>query len=94
MGKSEVLSHPFALSIERDRFASIRFLLLISILTRTCCSLAGYIDEFLEIGIMFEAGMDKVFCSQSIHFKVGFFLYGLGYPCQMENLIDALHSLC
>jgi hypothetical protein len=80
----QILSHPFALAVRRDRFAQICLFLLPPILARSCCSLARKINKFLERGIVFKAGPEEVFRSIGIDFEISFFIDRLGHTCQME----------
>jgi len=93
MDKGQFLSCPLAPTIGRNGFARVRFLLLRSVPAGASCSLAGHVDEFPEMAIRFEAGLDEVLRSSSIYFEVGLLFDGLGHPCKMEDLFYPLHGL-
>jgi hypothetical protein len=70
----------------------VRLCFLSSVLTGPGCCLAGEVDEFLEGRIFFETGMDEIIRPYGIYFKESSFLESLGHSCQMENLVNILHS--
>jgi hypothetical protein len=73
--------------------AGVGFLFLPTAPTWTCCCLARKIDEFFEMGIVFDASVDNVLSTQGIHFEKVFFFYGRYRARKMKHLIDAFHTL-
>jgi hypothetical protein len=45
------------------------------------------------MGIVFDAGLDKVLRTQGIHFEIGFFFDGRCRTRKMKHLIDVFHTL-
>jgi hypothetical protein len=83
VGQGQLLPQQLAFPIGRDRVARVGFLFLTTVPARTCCCLARKIDEFLETGVVFDAGLDKVLRTQGIHFEISFFFDGRCRACKM-----------
>jgi hypothetical protein len=91
VGEDKFLSPTFASTIRRDRLTGVRLAFPASVLTGTGRGLAGQVDKLLQIGVVLQAGVDEIFCSVSVHLKIGLFLDGLGYTCEMKDTVHAFH---
>jgi hypothetical protein len=93
VGQGQFFPQQFAFPIGRDRFARVGFIFMPITPARTRCCLARNRDKFLETGIVFNAGPDKVLRTLAIHFEVRFFFDGRGRACKMKHLINVLYGL-